>query len=318
MAPSSKKSQVPQIGFLHSQQRDPFAKQIRAFERGLKEVGFNPGKQVTITYRFAKGDPRLLKQYAEELAASPVKMIVTAGGTGAALAAKRATGGGADVTPLPIVFVEGRDPVKAGLVDSIDSKGRPTGHATGVHVSTTELLEDRFALLNEMVPAARKIAGLLNLDTVVADTEKTILGEAAIRARVDLQIVGASSKKGLRQAFDEAASAGAQALIVSGDPFFMIEHAHITALAARFKLPASYPWHAYSDANGLMSYGPDLDNAYRQIGVYAALVLQGTLPSELAILKPETIELVINLKAAKRLELRVPGALLARADHVID
>src|SRR5262249_43569908 len=156
-----------------------------------------------------------------------------------------------------------------------------------------------------MAPAAAKIAALINPKTVVADAETVILKEAASAAGVDLYIAGASTRKDLTQAFEDSVKSGARALIVSADPFFMIERAQIVSLAARDKLPASYPWRAYAERNGLMSYGPDINNAYRQIGVYAALVLEGASPSELPIVKPTTVELVINLKTANRLGLRV-------------
>jgi putative ABC transport system substrate-binding protein len=285
--------------------------------KGMEQAGVaNPSALMDL--RWADTDTKKLATDAKELAASGLEVVISAGGTGVAklLGAETATLN----SPPGIVFIEGLDPVAAGLVGSVDAEGRPNGNATGLNTTTTELLPERFKQLHQMVPGAGTIAVLVNSTTMVAVAEPAILQPAANAVGVKLSVVSASpANPDFKQAFQDARSAGAQAMLVTADPFFTTSHAKIVGAAAQLAMPTAYPFREYVDAGGLMSYGPRLKTMYRQIGVYAGLILANKAKaSDLPILRPGAVELVINLETANALKLQVPGILLAQADEIIE
>jgi putative ABC transport system substrate-binding protein len=300
-------AQTPVIGFLNSAAPAPFALLLNGFRQGLMDGGFVEGQNLTIEYRWAQGQYDRLPGLAADLVQRKVAVIASTGGTVVARAAKAAT------TTIPILFVGGADPVGDGLVASFS---RPGGNVTGVSTLTTELAPKRLQWLRELVPNARKIATLMNPGNT-ADVEMQD-SEAARRAGLQVLAIKAQSESEFEPAFAQAVHEGAQALLVSADPFFNSHRAQLVALAARYRLPAAYPWREYAEAGGLMSYGTSLAGAYRQVGQYVTRVLKGDKPADLPVQNPNKFELLINLKTAKALGLTVPRIVLAGADQVIE
>ena len=233
-------------------------------------------------------------------------MIAATGGTVTARVAKAAT------TTIPVLFIAGADPVGDGLVTSFN---RPGGNLTGVSVYTSELAPKRLELLRELVPKAAKIAVLVNPENAVDRRDAQNLME---RGGLPLLTLSARVETDLEREFVSAGQHGAQALLVSADPFFNSQRTQLVALAARYAMPAAYPWSEYAKAGGLMSYGTSIPGAYRQIGQYVTRILKGEKPADLPVQNPTKFELVINLKTAKALGLDIPPSLLARADEVIE
>ena len=300
---------MPVIGLLNSASPGPFALLLAAFHQGLKDGGYVEGRNVTIEYRWAEGHYDRLPALAEDLVRRQVTVIAATGGTVTALAAKTAT------TTIPVLFIGGADPIGEGLVSSFN---RPGGNVTGVSTYTSELGPKRLELLRELVPKATKIAMLVNSENI-ADRQDAQDMEAAMQAAgLLLLTLGARVETEFESAFVSASQQGVQALLVSADPFFNSRHAQLVALAARYAVPAAYPWSEYAKAGGLMSYGASLPGAYRQIGQYVTRILKGDKPAELPVQNPTKFDLLINLKTAKALGLEVPPTLLARADEVIE
>lgn len=293
----AKAKSKPVIGFLNSASANTFRQPVAAFRQGLKEAGYVKDKNVGIEFRWADGRYDRLPKLADELVSRKVTVLAAPGGIVSARAAEDAT------HQIPVLFVSGTDPVRISLV-------RPDTNATGVDVGTTDTFPARLNLLRELLPGA-KIGMLINPKTAVARSERGMT-----QSNSGL-VFDASTDAELKSVFSTVRKAGAAGLGVSADPFFTSRRAQIAALAARNKIPAIYPWSEYADAGGLMSYGPSLNNAYRQIGVYAGMILKGAKAADLPIIKPTCFELVINLKAAKKIGVEVPLALLARADRVI-
>ncbi len=306
--------QIPVVGFLNSGSAAEFADFVAAFRAGLSGAGFDEGRNVAIEYRWADGRYDQLPSLASELARWPVDVIAATGGIVSARAAQAAT------KAIPILFISGLNPVKAGLVDNLE---RPSGNATGINVGTTELLADRLKYLREMVPNAGKIAILVNPKSFVAAIETAEVKNSG------LVVVTASTAAELETAFGEAAQQGAGAILVSADPFFTSQRKTIVDLASRHALPAAYPWQEYATAGGLMSHGPSLSDAYKQVGAYVGELLKGAkramganlmgnsksaLPAVRPASKSETI---INNKAAIAHRLSIPGRLRTRA-YVIE
>lgn len=300
---------VPTIGFLNSASPAAAEPLLRAFLRALEKAGYAEGRNVAIEYRWAEGDYSRLPDLAADLVRLKVAVIAATGGLVAAKAAEAAT------STIPVLFIAGFDPVREGLASSIN---RPGGNATGVSVYTAELGRKRLDLLRVLLPDVSKVAMLVNPGAISTEIETKDLEAAAQSARLELIVVQASEERDFETAFSEAADRGAGALIVLADPFFTSRYAQIVALAARYALPASYPWSRYASAGGLISYGPRLAWAYEQIGVYAALILKGAKPADLPIQLPTKFRTVINLKTAKSLGLTVPPQMLALADEVIE
>jgi putative tryptophan/tyrosine transport system substrate-binding protein len=300
-------SAMPVIGFLDAGSAAARTQQVAAFRKGLADAGYQEGQNVSLEFRWAEGQYGRFGELAADLVRRRVSVIVTPGSGAAALAAKAAT------TTIPIVFGAGGDPVQQGLVASLN---RPGGNATGVNFFTVEVVAKRMQLLRELVPAAKRIAVLVNptdpegyqtLDDVqtAAGGEQILVREVATGRDIDA-------------AFANMAREKADALFVGPGTFFNTRRVQLAVLTARYAFPAAYPTRAYPEVGGLMSYGADVLDAFRQVGVYTGRVLRGTKPADLPVLQSTKFELVINLNTARALGLEVPPTLLARADEVIE
>ena len=301
---------VPVIGFLGSTSPGPYAPFVAAFRKGLNETGYVEGQNVVIEYRWAEGRFDRLPALAADLVGRKVDVIVTSGGPVPARAAKNAT------TTIPIASVLGGDPIADGLIASL---ARPGGNLTGVTFMMTELMPKLLELLSELVPQARVIALLVNPNDA-SSAERTMqdVQEAARAKGRQLHILRAGTETEIDTAFATLARLQAGALFVGADAFFNSRREQLVALASRYAVPAIYEWREYAAAGGLMSYGPSITAAYRQVGIYAGKILKGAKPADLPVEQPAKFELVINLKTAKSLGLTVPQTILARADEVIE
>jgi putative ABC transport system substrate-binding protein len=282
---------------------------MAAFRQGLKETGFVEGQNVAVEYRWADGQFRRLPSLAAELIEHRVAIIVTTGGSSAALAAKART------STIPIVFSTGGDPVKDGLVPSLS---RPGGNLTGASFLTLELEAKRLQLLRELVPDTT-VVGFLSFaggDASAVDARAAV--EAAAAAIGLKLVIVEAGGGGFEPAFASLARQGAGALLVAANTFFNSRRDQIIALAARDRLPAIYQLRDFAEAGGLISYGANNADAYRQVGVYAGRILKGAKPAELPVVLPTRFELVINLRTVKALGLSVPQTLLVAADEVIE
>jgi len=282
---------------------------VTAFRQGLQETGHIEGQNVAIEYRWAEGHYDRLPAMAADLIRQPLAVLVATGGAASGLAAKSAT------TATPIVFISGTDPVKIGLVASLN---RPEGNATGVNVLTSELVMKRLELLRHLIPNAKLIAVLANPINFATPTNLQDLQAAARALGLQLVVLNASQERDIDAAFAAVVAQRANALLISPDPFFFSRRDRILALAARDAVPAMYEWREFAAAGGLISYGASLGDAYRLVGVYAGRILNGAKPSDLPVQQSTKVELVINLKTAKAIGLAVSPTLLARADEVIE
>src|SRR3984893_7667395 len=298
---------IPVLGFLNSLSSDwPY---LAAFREGLKEIGYVEGQNVSIEYRWAEGHYDRLPELAADLLHRQVALIAATGGDPSALAAKSVT------TTIPIVFNVAEDPVKAGLVTSLN---RPGGSMTGVSMLTAEMEGKRVQLLHELVPNAAVIVVLLNPNFSEAGTESRIVDAAARALNRKIQILNASNDHDIDVAFAALLQQRAGALLVASDPFFFIRREQLIALAARHAVPTMYFLREFVAAGGLMSYGANFADLYRQLGVYAGRVLKGEKPADLPVVQPTKFEFVINLKTARSLGLAIPPSLLALTDEVIE
>jgi putative tryptophan/tyrosine transport system substrate-binding protein len=301
---------MPVIGFLHAAAPETSDHIVAALREGLGEAGYVEGRNVAIEHRWAHDQYGKLPDLAAELVRLQVAVIVT-GGTAAARAARTAAEAGA----IPVVFASGADPVRAGLVASLN---KPGGNLTGISGLTDALIVKRLELLREMVPPVAKIAVLLNSSNPNAEVRSADLLRAGESIGRELNIVTASTEGELDEVFAVLARQGTGALLVQNDAFFTSRRERLVQLAARHAIPAIYERSEFAKAGGLISYGPSLSDTFRQAGVYAGRILDGAKPGELPVLQPTKFELVINLKAAKALGLAISPALLARADEVIE
>jgi putative ABC transport system substrate-binding protein len=310
LAAGAQQSSPLVIGYLSTRSPEESAHIVTAFRNGLNEVGYFPGQNVSIEYRFAEGHYDRLSPMAVDLIRRPVNVLVATGGTASAIAAK-------PIMPatIPLVFAMGGDPVKLGIVPSL---ARPGGNATGVSFLVNALAAKQIELLQELVPWASVIGLLVNPNSPNLAAEMKDAQVAAVAFGHRLVVVNASTESEFDLAFETLIQAHVAALFVEVDAFFTDQRTKITALAAQYGLPAIYALREFVHAGGLMSYGTSITDANRQIGIYAGRILKGTKPAELPVVQSTRFELVINLKAARRLGLDIPPTLLARADEVIE
>jgi putative tryptophan/tyrosine transport system substrate-binding protein len=301
---------MPVMGLLDGRAADTTADRLRGFHRGLKESGYVEGENVAIVYRWAEGQTDRLPELAAELVRRQVAVIAATGGTPAALAAKSAT------TTVPIVFAVPEDPVKLGLVHSL---ARPGNNMTGINFFNAEVAAKRLELLRELVPTATRVAVLVN-PANVANTEANLksVQSAAPAMGLQIQIVRAHTIREIDATFATIAQERPDALFVSGDNLFNSRRLQLALLAARHAVPATYPARDYPASGGLMSYGADVTDAFRQVGAYAGRILKGAKPEDLPVVQSTKFELVINAQAARVLGIEIPPTLLARADEVIE
>ena len=301
---------MPVIGFLHLTSLETNRENLAAFRLGLSDTGYMEDKNVAIEYRWAQGRNDRLATLVAELVGRQVSVIVVLESTNGALAAKAAT------KTIPVVFMQGADPVRIGLVDSLN---RPGGNLAGINLFLVEVVAKRLELLLELVPTAKSIAYLRNpTNPVFAETETREVQVAARALGVRLLLVNASRTSEIDTAFANLVQQRADALLVSGDGFLHTHRAEIVALAERHAVPAIYSMREYVADGGLMSYGTNYPSAWRQAGVYTGRILKGERPADLPMQQVTKIELVINLKAAKALGVTFPLPLLGRADEVIE
>jgi ABC-type uncharacterized transport system substrate-binding protein len=298
---------MPVVGFLDAASAGERAWVVAAFRQGLAEAGFVEGRNLGIEFRWANGQFARLPQLAADLVRRQVSVIATPGSSDAGLAAKAAT------TTIPIVFGAPSDPVQLGLVASLN---RPGGNATGVNFFTTEVLAKRMQLLRELVPTAKSVALLVNPTERMTDSTRheveTVAGGLRILVRE------ASTVSEIDAAFASMVTDKADALFVAPGPFFSARRVQLAVLAARHNLPTALSTRPSVEAGGLMSYGADIADAFRQIGVYTARILQGAKPADLPVFQSNKFELVFNLSTARALGLTIPASLLALADEVIE
>src|SRR5262245_31470210 len=301
---------MPVIGFLGAVSPYGFTERVRAIRQGLKDAGYAEGENVAIEYRWAENQLDRLPALAADLVRRRVTAIVATGGAATAIAAKAAT------TNIPLVFTIPEDPVRLGLVASLS---RPGGNATGINFFSSELVEKRLGVLRELVPNAVRVAVLVN-PADASNTEATVKGVETVAHAMALQVqfFRASTSGEIQAAFERLARERPNVLFVGGDPFFLVRRVQLATLAALHRLPAAFSNRDHVEAGGLMSYGTNNNDAFRQAGIYTGRVLKGEKPADLPVVQPTKFELVINLPTAIAFGLEVPPALLARADEVIE
>jgi putative tryptophan/tyrosine transport system substrate-binding protein len=308
LAARAQQSAMPVIGFLGGSSLTERRPLLVGFRQALTEAGYVEGQNVAIEYRWAEGQYDRLPALAADLVRRHVTVIVAGDGP-SALAAKAAT------MIIPIVFSTGIDPIQSGLVTSL---ARPGGNLTGFNLIAGPLPAKQLGLLHELVPAAKTIAVLINPNNANAERDAATVQEAARAIGVQILVTGAAVESDFETVFATIAAERAGALLANSDVFFTSRRDQIIALAARHALPVMSPWREFPLAGGLISYGPSISAAYRQIGVYAAKILNGAKPADLPVMQPTTFELVINLKTAKTLGLNIPLHLQQLADEVIE
>ena len=308
LAARAQQPAMPVIGFLHPASPQAIWDRLSAFRRGLKETGFVEGETVAVEYRWADGALDRLPELAAELVRRRVAVIAIAGSS--AFAIREAT------TTIPIVFVSGEDPVRLGLVASL---ARPGGNLTGVNFFAGELAAKRLELLRQLVPAATRMAILVD-PAYASMTEATLRDvEAAARPTgLQIRVLTAQTSREIDAAFEIIGRERPDALFVGPGPFFNSRRVQLAQLAARYAVPTTHPTRPEAEAGGLMSYGPSIADAYHQVGVYTGRILKGAKPADLPVVQSSKFELVINAQTARMLGLTVPPTLLAIADEVIE
>jgi putative tryptophan/tyrosine transport system substrate-binding protein len=310
LAAHAQQQAMPVIGFLGATFAHERPERLVAFRQGLGEAGLMEGKNLAIEYRWAEGKYDRFLELSADLVRHQVAVIAAPGSLPAAIAAKSAT------ATIPIVFAVSDDPVKHGLVASL---GRPGGNATGINFFTAELAAKRLGLLRELLPGAARVAILINpADTITGRSTGQEVEAAARVMGLQTLVVSAATSQEIDEAFATLGRERADALFVGPDTFFNSRRVQLAILAARYAIPATFAVRDYVEAGGLMSYGTNVNDAYRQVGVYTGRILKGAKPADLPVLQSTTFELAINLQTAKTLGVDVPPSLLARADAVIE
>jgi putative ABC transport system substrate-binding protein len=307
LAARAQRPAMPVIGFLSPTSPDTIADRLRAFRQGLRETGYVEGGNVTIEYRWAEGQYDRLPALAVELVRRGVAVI--AAPQNAALPAKAAT------TTIPIVFIVGEDPVRIGLVASL---ARPGGNLTGVNILTGELGAKRLELLRALVPAATRLAVLVNPTNPAIETTLRDVVPAARTLGLQTQVLEASTSREISTAFATLVRERPDALFVGGDSLFTSRRVQLATLAARHAIPTTFSNRGFAEVGGLMSYGSAFADGFRQVGIYAGRILKGAKPADLPVVQASKFELVINAETARILGLTVPATLLATADEVIE
>ena len=310
MAARAQQPAMPVIGFLSNETPDGYGERLRGFRQGLKENGYTEGENVVIEYRWAEGQQDRLPALAADLVRRRVAAIAAVGAANLASVAKAAT------ATIPIVFAFGEDPVRLGLVASL---ARPGGNLTGVNFFNAELAAKRLGLLRELLPAAANIAVLVNpADATSSESIVRDVGAAAPALGVKIQVLHASTSREIDAAFATLAHERPDVVFVNGNALFNSRRVQLVHLASYHRLPATYGSRAYPDVGGLMSYGANVTDGYRQAGVHIGRILKGEKPADLPVVQSSKFELVINAQTARMLGLAVPPTLIATADEVIE
>jgi putative tryptophan/tyrosine transport system substrate-binding protein len=301
---------MPVIGFLASESQDGYTDRLRGYRQGLKDSGYTEGENVAIEYGWANGHIDRLPGLAAELVRRRVAVIAALGSANTAVAAKATT------TTTPIVFLVGEDPVRLGLVASV---ARPGGNLTGINLFNSELISKRLELLRMLIPSAARVAVLVNpADRANAETTLRDLHPAARTMGLQVQAFEASTSGEIDAAFASIARAQPDALFVAGQTYFNSRRFQLVHSASYYRLPATYGSRSYPDIGGLMSYGADVIDAYRQAGVHTGRILKGAKAADLPVVQPSKFQLVINAQAARILSVALPPSLLSIADEVIE
>ena len=309
LAARAQQPALPVVGFIRDGSADAAAPFVAAFRKGLSETGYLEGQNVSVEYHWLEGQLNRLPALMADLVRRHVAVIATPGNA-PAIAAKAAT------ATIPIVFGVGGDPVQLRLVASL---ARPGGNATGINFFNTEVVAKRLRLLHDLVPNAARIAVLVNpANATTAESNLREVQEAALTLGLQIQILNASTIGEIDAAFATLARERPDALFVTGDAFFVGRRVQLATLAASYKIPTAYSSRDYVAAGGLMSYGTDLADMFRQVGFYTGTILKGAKPAELPVLQSTKFELVINLQTARELDIEVPSGLLSIADEVIE
>jgi putative ABC transport system substrate-binding protein len=309
LAARAQQPAMPVVGFVSSSSPDAYQDRLRAFRKGLSEAGFVEGRNVAIEFRFAEFQNDRLPALAADLVRRRVAVISGVNSTEGVRVAKAAT------TMIPIVFAIGGDPVKNGLVASLN---RPGGNVTGVSFLTNELGPKRLGLMRDLLPNAGLIAALVNPTNPNAESDAKDLLAAAQSLGMTIDVFEAKSERDIDAFFATLVQRRASAFLTTSDPLFNGRRQQLAVLAAFHKIPAMYDSRDYTDAGGLISYAPNINDAFRQAGVYTGRILKGEKPADLPVMQPTKFEFVINLKTAKALGLAIPPGLLAIADEVIE
>ena len=304
----AQKPSQPVIGYLGLTSHKGEAEMAGSFLKGLKEAGFEEGRNVTVEFLFADGDVGRLPTLAAELVRRNVSIILT-GTTAGTVAAKRVT------STVPIVFVIGADPIKAGLVTQLN---HPGANLTGISFFTNQMESKRLGLLHELAPKVELIGVLLNPNNPFFENQLKDLNEASRTLGVKIQVERASKDDDIANAFKAFAQQGAGAVLVGADPYFNSRRSLVIDPAAKLRIPAIYEWREFAEAGGLMSYGTSLTESFRQSGGFVARILKGENPGDLPVVQSTKFEFVINLKTARRLDIAVPPGLSARADDILE
>jgi ABC-type uncharacterized transport system substrate-binding protein len=309
LASRAQQPAMPVVGFLHPASPDGTTDRLRAFHQGLKETGYVEGENVAIAYHWAENQNDRLPELAADLVRRRVAVIAAPGGFATALAVKAAT------TTIPIIFLVADDPVRHALVASL---ARPGGNLTGINFLNAELTAKRLELLRELVPTATRVAALVNPGGPDAETTLRDIEPAASAMGLQVQVFNAGTGREIDAAFSKIVHERLDALFIVPDPFFSSRRVQFVLLMARHAIPATYSGREFAVAGGLMSYGSNVLDAWRQVGVYTGRILKGAKPADLPVVQASKFELVINAQAARVLGLTVPPTLLARADEVIE